>query len=124
MSLALVGVTGILKCSFGNLPSPFVVTPERTVYAELMLMGNITDFIPLKNIEIFGLCSSPLNPAVEAAGGAPMPCLPVTVTPWISPAISVLVQGMPAIDKSSILMCTWAGIIKIIEPGNFTVMVP
>jgi hypothetical protein len=124
MSLALVGLTGVIKCSFGNLPTPFVVTPERTVHAELMLMGNITDIVPFKNIEPFGLCSSPLNPAVEAAGGAPMPCVPVTVTPWISGAITVLVQGAPAIDKPAILMCSWAGVIRIIEPGNFTVMVP
>jgi len=124
MSLALVGLTGIIKCSFGQIPTPFVVTPERTVHAQLMLMGNITDIAPLKNIEPFGLCTSPLNPAVDAAGGTPMPCVPVPVSPWISLALTVLVQGAPAIDKSSILMCSWAGVIKVIEPGNFTVMVP
>ena len=124
MSFAVVGVTAIIKCSFGTLPTPFIVTPERTVFAEFMLMGNITDIAPFKNILPFGLCSSPLNPAVDAAGGTPMPCVPVPVTPWITMALTVLVQGAPAIDKSSILMCSWAGVIKVIEPGNFTVLVP
>lgn len=129
MSLAVVGTTSEIKCSFGTVPTPLVVV-GRTVMAEGMLMGNITDIVPLVNIEPFGLCTSLLNPEVEAATAAaggvlvPMPCVPVTVSPWISEAITVLVEGRPAIDQTAILMCTWAGIITIVEPGNFTVMVP
>lgn len=124
MSLAVVGLASEIKCSFGTIPTPLVVTPGREVIAEAMLMGNITDMIPLKNIEPFGLCSSPLNPAVDAAAGTPMPCVPVPITPWLSEALTVLVQGFPAIDQSAILMCTWAGVITIEEPGNVAVMVP
>lgn len=124
MSFAVVGLTSVIRCSFGMIPTPFIVTPERTVMAELMLMGNITDVAPLKNIIPFGLCTSPLNPAVIAAMGTPMPCVPVPVTPWLSLALPVLVQGAPALDKSSILICSWAGVITVMEPGNFTVMVP
>lgn len=124
MSLAVVGATSEIKCSFGTLPTPLIVTPERKVIAGVMLMGNITDMVPLKNIEPFGLCFSPLNPEVEAASGAPMPCVPVPVAPWVSAAVNVLVKGAPAIDQTAFLMCTWAGIINIVEPGNTVVMVP
>lgn len=129
MSLAVVGATSLLKCSFGTVPTPLIVV-GRTVMAEGMLMGNITDIVPLVNIEPFGMCISLLNPEVAAATAAamgvlvPMPCVPVTVTPWVSEALTVLVEGRPALDQTSILMCTWAGVIEILEPGNLTVMVP
>jgi hypothetical protein len=130
MSLAVVGETSVLQCSFGTTPSPLIVLPDRTVMAEGMLMGNILDFIPLANIEPFGLCRSKQNPAVKAAIKASAgtvqtaPCVPATVTPWVSEALTVMVMGAPAIDQTAMLMCTWAGIIRIVEPGNFTVMVP
>lgn len=124
MSCAVVGGLSLIKCSFGTIPTPFVVFPDRTVRAEMMVMGNITDMIPLVNIEPFGMCSAPLNPAVIAAAGAPVPCIPAPLTPWISEAVTVLVEGSPAIDQSAFLLCSWAGVITIEEPGNITVMVP
>jgi hypothetical protein len=130
MSLAVVGATSSIQCSFGLVPTPLIVLPDRTVTAEGMLMGNISDMLPLANIEPFGDCVSLANPEVLAATIAalgvltPMPCIPVTVEPWVSEALTVLVQGMPAIDETAILMCTWLGVIHINEPGNFTVMVP
>ncbi len=130
MTLAVVGVTSLLQCSFGLVPSPLIVLPDRTVTAQTMLIGCITDFVPFANIEPFGMCISLANPQVAAATAAaggiliPMPCEPVTVTPWITAAINVLVRGTPALDQTSILMCTWAGVIHVDEPGNFTVSVP
>lgn len=117
MSLAVVGGTALIKCSEGSVFTPLVVLPSRTVVAEFMLMGNITDIIPLVNIIPFGSC------AILAAVGDPA-CTPMPVTPWISEAISVLVQGMPALDKSSVLQCLVGGTITVVEPGNFSVMVP
>lgn len=130
MSFALVSGTSLLKCSFGMAPSAFMIVPgTRTVLAEFMFMGNISDVIPIANITTFTLCTSLLNPAVAAATAAagtlvPMPCIPVPVTPWISAALNVLVQGFPAIDQTAMVMCTWAGMITIVQPGNFTVLVP
>lgn len=130
MSLAVVGETSLLQCSFGLSPSPLVVLPDRTIVAESMLMGNISDMIPFANIEPFGLCISLANPQVAAATAAafgvlvPMPCEPITIDPWVSEAVNVLVETMPAIDQTALLMCLWAGVITIEEPGNFTVMVP
>ncbi len=130
MTLAVVGETSLIQCSFGLTPSPLIVLPDRTVMAEGMLMGNISDFVPLANIESFGECISLANPEVEAATAAaggvltPMPCIPATVTPWVSEALTVHVMGFPAIDQTAFLMCTWAGVIHILEPGQATVMVP
>lgn len=130
MSLAVVGGTSALECSFGLTPCPLVVMPDRTVMAESMLMGNIADMVPLDNIPTFGMCSSITNPAVAAATTAalgvltPVPCLPATATPWISEALTVIVQGFPALDQTATLLCTWLGVIAIDQPGNTTVMVP
>ena len=130
MSLAVVGEASLIQCIFGLTPSPLIVLPDRTVRAEGLLMGNISDFIPLANIEPFGECISLANPVVATAtalaGGVlqPQPCIPVTVAPWVSEALTVMVMGFPAIDQTAILMCTWAGVIHIDEPGNLTVMVP
>lgn len=130
MSLAVVGMTSVIHCSFGIVPTPLVVLPDRTIMAEGMLMGNITDFVPLANIEPFGECISLLNPEVLAATIAafgvltPMPCIPVTVDPWVSEAVDVMVEGLPALDETALVMCVWAGVITVLEPGNFTVMVP
>lgn len=130
MTLAVVGEVSLIQCSFGLAPTPLIVLPDRTVLAEAMLMGNISDMVPFANIESFGECISLANPQVAAATAAafgvlvPMPCEPATVDPWTSEALSVLVSVMPALDQTAILMCTWAGVIMVEEPGNFTVMVP
>ena len=64
--------------------------------------------------------------ATAAAMGAltPMPCIPNTTAPWVPGAPTVMLGGMPALDKSSMLMCMWAGVIQINVPGQFTVEVP
>ena len=78
----------------------------------------------------FILCISLANPevlsATISAGGVlvPMPCVPVTTDPWISEAIDVMVTEGPALDQTSTVICLWAGLIFITEPGNFSVEVP
>lgn len=130
MSLAVVGELSLIQCLFGVAPCPLTVLPDRTVMAEGMLMGNITDFIPLVNIIDFAMCISLANPEVEAATAAafgvltPMPCVPVVVDPWITLALDVIVTEGPALDETSMVFCTWAGDIHVDEPGNLTVEVP
>ena len=35
-----------------------------------------------------------------------------------------VINNFPALNNSSKCMCTWAGVISIIMPGQFTVMIP
>jgi len=119
----------MLKCSFGIAPSSLVVLPLHRVLTTTPA-ANIMDHVPFLNILPFGMCMSIANPMVAAATAAafgvltPMPCLPITPAPWIVGAPTVLMGNMPTLDNNSKLMCIWAGVIQIITPGEFTVMVP
>jgi hypothetical protein len=124
---AAVGAT--LQCSFGVAPSVLTVLPvNRTMTGGPA--ANIMDHVPMLNILPFGMCNCPANPMVAAATAAalgvltPMPCIPMTSAPWMPGAPTVMVGGMPSLQNSSKLMCQWGGVIQILAPGQFTVMVP
>jgi hypothetical protein len=124
----LVTAGALLKCSFGVTPSTLSVLPTNHVYA-LAPAATIMDNIPFVNILPFGMCSSIANPTVAAATAAalgvltPMPCIPVTVAPWIVGRPTVLIGSFPSLDKDSTLMCAWAGVIQITLPGQMVVQV-
>jgi hypothetical protein len=119
----------MLQCSFGAAPSSLVVLPDKCVLTGTPA-ANIMDNKPIVNVPPFGMCSSIANPTVAAATAAalgvltPMPCVPVIPAPWAPGAPTVLIANMPALDSNSMLMCTWAGVIKINSPGQTTVEVP
>lgn len=83
-----VCMNALLKCSFGVAPSPLMPTP-KTVMSSNMIDANIMDHVPMMNILPFGMCQSLANPMVAAATAAavgvltPMPCIPMTVAPWV-----------------------------------------
>ncbi|MDB5880173.1 MAG: hypothetical protein JWP43_51 [Ramlibacter sp.] len=118
-----------LQCSFGVAPSPLAVLPVNRVMTGAPA-ANIMDHIPLVNVMPFGMCNSPANPMVAAATAAalgvltPMPCIPVTAAPWMPGAPTVMLGNMPALNSDSKLMCNWGGVIQVVVPGQFTVMVP
>ena len=118
-----------LQCSFGAAPSTLVVLPQNRVMTQVP-DANIMDNQPLVNILPFGMCSSLANPAVAAATAAalgvltPMPCVPVTPAPWAPGSPTTLIGNMPALNNTSKLMCAWAGVIQIINPGQAMPMVP
>ena len=124
-----VAVGATLQCSFGVAPSVLTVLPANRV-----LTGgpaaNIMDHVPMVNVLPFGMCNCPSNPMVAAATAAalgvltPMPCIPMTAAPWMPGSATVMLGGMPALQNSSKLMCQWGGVIQILVPGQFTVMVP
>jgi hypothetical protein len=92
--------------------------------------ANIMDNVPLLNVLPFGTCTSMANPMVIAATAAamgaltPMPCIPVTVAPWVPGSPTVLLGNMPALDNASKLMCTWGGVIGINSAGQTSVSIP
>jgi hypothetical protein len=124
-----VAISANLQCSFGVAPSVLTVLPvNRTMTGGPA--ANIMDHVPMLNILPFGMCNCPANPMVAAATAAalgvltPMPCIPMTSAPWMPGAPTVMIGGMPSLQNSSKLMCQWGGVIQILAPGQFTVMVP
>ncbi len=119
-----------MMCTMGVAPSSLVVLPINRTFTSEVPDANIMDHVPLVNIMPFGMCISPANPLVAAATAAamgvlvPMPCIPMTPSPWIPGAPTVLLGNMPTLDNTCQLMCTWAGMISFVTPGQFTVMVP
>lgn len=119
----------MMQCSFGVAPSTLVVLPANRTLTGTPA-ANIMDNKPIVNIPPFGMCNTPSNPMVAAATAAalgvltPMPCIPVTVAPWVVGAPTVLIGNMPALNNSAKLMCNWGGVIQIVNPGQFTVMTP
>src|SRR5260370_23820500 len=119
-----------LQCSMGMAPSNLIVLPVNRVSTANQADANIVDNVPMVNIMPFGMCISPANPAVAAPTAAaldvltPMPCIPVTTAPWVAGAPTVLLANNPTLDNQCTLMCTWAGVIQVVSPGEFTVSVP
>jgi hypothetical protein len=119
-----------LQCSFGMAPSSLVVTPVNKTYTNQVPDANIMDHVPMVNIMPFGMCTSLANPTVASATAAamgaltPMPCIPNTPAPWVPGAPNVVLGNAPTLDNLSKLMCTWAGVIQIVTPGEVTVRVP
>ena len=120
----------MLKCSFGVAPSVLAVLPINRTLTSNMPAANIMDNKPMVNILPFGMCITPTNPAVAAATTAamgvltPVPCVPVTPAPWVVGSPTVLLGNMPALNNTSTLMCTWMGVITVLQPGQFTEMIP
>jgi len=118
-----------MLCSFGMAPSSLMVLPLNRVLTQTPA-ANIMDNKPFMNIMPFGMCTSLANPMVAAATAAalgvltPMPCIPVIPAPWAVGAPTVLIGNMPALNNNSKLMCAYGGVIQILSPGQFTVMVP
>lgn len=119
-----------MMCSFGMAPSELVVLPINRTFTDSMPDANIMDHVPLVNILPFGMCTTPSNPEVAAATAAalgvltPMPCIPVTPTPWTPGGITVNIGPFTTLDNVSILNCMWGGVITFEEAGEFTVNVP
>ncbi len=120
----------MMQCTFGAAPSTLSVLPVNKVMVGGPPAANIMDNKPMVNVAPFGVCMSLANPTVASATAAalgvltPMPCVPNTAAPWVVGAPTVLLANMPALNDSSMLMCNWGGVIKIIVPGQFTTMIP
>jgi len=114
-------------CSFGVAPSSVMVLPVHQIMTGAPA-GNIGDSIPMANVLPFGACTSMANPAVAAATSAafgvltPMPCVPVPAGTWLPGSTKVMLKGMPTLHNTCKLMCSWGGVIQILNPGQFKVM--
>lgn len=126
----LVIMNANLVCTFGAAPSTLVITHENLVNAVNKPAATIMDNVPMKNIMPFGMCTSLANPQVSAATSSamgvltPMPCLPVIPAPWAPGSPTVMIKNRPALNNTSKCVCTWAGVISVTVPGQFTVNGP
>ena len=122
--MAFIACTGAnLMCTMGAAPSTLMVLPLNRVLGATPI-ANIMDNVPMLNVLPFGMCTSLANPMVAAATTAalgvltPMPCIPVPAGPWVPGVPTVMVGNMPALDMTSKLMCAYAGVISILNPGQ------
>jgi hypothetical protein len=119
-----------IKCSFGVASVPLIVTPDNRVLVSNQPAATIMDHVPMKNIPTFGMCQSIANPAVAAATSAalgvftPAPCIPATSSPWVVGSLTVLINNKPALNNTSTCMCTWAGVISVVQAGQMQTQVP
>ena len=125
-----VVMNGAMTCSFGATPATIIVTPENKVVVGGMPAATIMDHVPVKNIPPFGMCNSTTNPTVVSATAAaqgvftPMPCVPVTSTPWAPGSPTVMIAGKPALNNSCKLACQWGGVIQFTVAGQVQTNVP
>lgn len=121
--------TAMMKCSFGAAPAVLNVLPVHRVFTGKPT-ANIMDGKPFLNVPTFGVCKSLANPAVASATAAamgsltPMPCAPMTLSPWVPGSPTVLLGNMPILNNSSKLICTWGGVIQINFAGQVNTQVP
>lgn len=126
----LVSNGATLQCSFGTGPSTMAVLPANMVNASNLPAATIMDFKPMMNIMPFMMCTTPSNPAVAAATSAamgvltPAPCIPLTTSPWMPGSPQVMIKNQPSLNNTSKCMCTWGGVISVVQPGQVTVTVP
>lgn len=114
----------MMKCTMGTSPARLTVLPIRTVFLTGQPMANISDHQTMVNLAPFGLCRSLGFPATASATAAalgtltPMPCMHNTPFPWMCGKNDYLVQGQPALLKSSTCQCMWGGTISLVNDGQ------
>jgi len=124
-----LGATLGCTMAMGGTSKLMVVVPHMTL-TDGKLAANIMDHLPFANIMPFPICQAPANPTVIAATAAalgtptPAACVPNTPVPWVPGSLTVLLDNMPALNKSSILPCMWGGVISIQVEGQVTHQIP
>jgi len=125
-----------LTCNMGAAPSKLIVLPKNKMQTSNMFAANIMDNVPIANIPPFGACKSMANPTVAAATAAataaaqgvftltPMPCVPVFPAPWVPGTPTYMLGNMPVLNNTSKLMCAYAGVVTITDPGQQKEMTP
>jgi hypothetical protein len=118
----------MMQCTMGVAPASLIVLPTNKVNGSNVPAANIQDFQPMTNIPTFGMCQSMSNPQVSAATSAamgvltPMPCVPMTTSPWSPGASKTMIGNQPALTNSCTCNCSYGGTISITNAGQTTIM--
>lgn len=124
----LVVMGAMMQCTMGVAPASLIVLPTNKVNGSNVPAANIQDFQPMTNIPTFGMCQSMSNPQVSAATSAamgvltPMPCVPMTTSPWSPGASKTMIGNQPALTNSCTCNCSYGGTISITNAGQTTIM--
>jgi len=119
----LVCSGAVLQCTFGLATAQLVVLPVSQVYSSNQPAATILDYAAMTSVLPFGMCNSPSNPQVVAAKG-PVPCLPMTTSPWTPGSPTVRIGNQAALNTVCTLGCTWGGVITVFHAGQQTVNLP
>lgn len=108
MSNSYVASHAILRCSCGSDFTILTVSNSRSVKLCGKPMANIGDNSVL-NIHYYGIC---------CAAGSSKVCMPITPNKWEGGKHDCLVQGEPALLKTSVLRCMCGGVITLLDDGQ------
>ena len=117
----------ILSCPMGFIPAVMNIIP-KLISGSFRPLASITDCISYLNVSMFGPCKSLLNPVTAAQTAAafgvltPGPCMPVPAGVWLPTKPNVTTLTGPVLTNNSMLICAFAGIIKINMSGQFKTM--
>ena len=116
-------LTALASCPMGDAPTPIIPLPG-TAFGPTGPIGTIPDCIPFLNIMPFGVCKSLANPSTAALTAAafgvltPGPCIPTPAGTWLPMKPTVLTPKGPIVTSDSMIICAFAGCIKIQFPGQ------
>lgn len=115
----------ILRCPFGLMTSILNVVDSTRASIGKNKMAVQSDKVPLVNIPIFGMCTSIVNPAVQAATLAAMGTLTPAACPgvkaimgWSPPPSNVLNSTSRYLLQTCTLLCSFGGNIHIVHSGQ------
>lgn len=111
-------------CSFGGAPANLNVTSQTTLFVDGKLAATIQDAAPIVNVPGCGMCTSLMNPQVQAATAAALgvltaqPCVPAPAGMWTPTQTKAFAEGKPCLANDSKLMCAYGGQITVVNPGQ------
>lgn len=114
-----------ITCPFGTRASSLSVTSQTKVKINGKNVATIMDASPNVNFSTFDMCSSMINPAVQAATIAalgvltPQKCTMMPAGTWSAVNPKLLADRKPCLCAGSTLVCAiGAGIITVANPGQ------
>ena len=113
-----------LRCNHGTTPSTLNVVPGHDTTGDALSASTVDDYIPLLNIQPFGMCMTQANPLVAAATAAaqgvltPQPCIPSISHAWVPGSAIVTINRKRALTADSCCNCQWTGTIRITDPSG------
>lgn len=105
-----------LSCTCGVGTSELRASTRGLSYEQNRSAATVADCQPLVNIPPFAACTSTLSPQPPVGGGRA--CAPSFATLWTSRVASIRIDGLPVLDDTATILCTYGGMVRIQSPGQ------